>query len=155
MVPCPSPHLSPNPLHQVSQMETSFFQISPSISTVPFLHFIRGNWSYHSPYTLSFPPSLPRSKPFTVVVSQSKGKFFLQCLWTPSTGPLSSLSCLSSKPLCKSIFGSAVCTLVCGSIVGSLQSFFASPSFRRGWVAPPINQVALKMKNNAVCFTDY
>ena len=51
----------------------------------------------------------------------------------------------------KSIFGSAVCTLACGSIVRSLRSFFASPSFRRGWVAPPLHQVALKMKNNAVC----
>ena len=61
---------------------------------------------------------------------------------------------LVSEPLCKSSFGSAVYTLACGLIVGSLRSFFASSSFRRCWVAPLFNQVALKMKSNVVCCTD-
>ena len=56
------------------------------------------------------------------------------------------LDCLASEPLCKSIFGSAVCILACGSTVGSLRSFFASPSLGRGWVASPLNQAASKIQ---------
>ena len=44
-------------------------------------------------------------------------------------------------------FRAAVCTLECGSIVGSLRSSFAShPSLGMGWGAPPLNQVASKSK---------
>ena len=70
-VPCSSTQLSPNPLHPVSQMEMSLLHIFPPILTVPFQMFILGNWSSHCPYALSFPPSLPKSKPFTIVLSQS------------------------------------------------------------------------------------
>ena len=63
------PQLSPN-------RKTSLFHVSLSISTLLFLQFIQGNRSYHSPYALSFLPSLSRSKPFTIVVSQSRKIFF-------------------------------------------------------------------------------
>ena len=43
-------------------------------------------------------------------------------------------------------FDSAVSTLACGTTVGSLQSLVASSSLVRGWVAPPFNQAASKIK---------
>ena len=66
----PLPSCCKNSLNPVSQMETSHFHIPPLIPTVPFLQFLRGYWSSHAPFALSFPPSLPRSKPLTIVVSQ-------------------------------------------------------------------------------------
>ena len=56
------------------------------------------------------------------------------------------LDSLASEPLCKSIFGSAVCALACDLTLGSLQNFVASLSLRRGWLAPLLNQVASKIK---------
>ena len=49
-VPSPSPQLSSNPLHPVSQMETSLFLISPPISTMPFPQFILRNWIVITPH---------------------------------------------------------------------------------------------------------
>ena len=62
------------------------FSHFPTISTAPFPQFILENWSSHPLYALSFSPSLPRSKLFTIVVSQLWKTFFLQRLWTPFTG---------------------------------------------------------------------
>ena len=66
----PLPSYCQNFLHPESQMETSYFHIPPPISTLPMLQFLRWNWSSHAPNALSFPPSLPRSKPLAIVVSQ-------------------------------------------------------------------------------------
>ena len=39
--------------------------------------------------------------------------------------------------------------LACGSTVGFQRNHSASPFFRKNWVAPPISQIVLKIKNNA------
>ena len=75
---------------------------------------------------------------------QSEGEFWLQCLWTPSTGPQSSpprLSCFWTPSqiylwLLSFYSRSMVQTLGCGPTVGSPRSFSAPPSLGRGRVVP-------------------
>ena len=59
----PLPSYRQNPSHPESQMETSHFHSPPHISTVPFQHFLRRNWSSHVRYAFSPPPSLPANTP--------------------------------------------------------------------------------------------
>ena len=127
-------------------METSHFHIPPPISTVLFLQFLRWNWFSHASYTLSFPPWLLRSKPITIVEDSRKENSFCSACWHLQDFTHLFLDCLTTEPLCKSIFGSAVCTLARDSTVGSVQSSVASSSFGRGWVAPPLNQAASDTK---------
>ena len=143
----PLPSYCQNLLHPVSQMETSHFHISPPISTVPFLQFFRWNWSSHAPYALSFPPSLRRSKPLTIVVSQLKENFscsacehllhdlnhlFLDCLdlW---------LCCLHTN------------VWLYRWVSAKFRCFFIP---RKGSGGTTTQSSRFKNNNNAVCFTD-
>ena len=71
MVSCSSPQLLPKLVTPSVTNREIAFQHSPPISTIPFLQCLRSNWPSHAPFALSFPPSPPRLKPLTIVVSQS------------------------------------------------------------------------------------
>ena len=124
-------------------MEMSHFHIPPTISTVPFLQFLRWNWSSYAPYALSFPLSAFASM---VKASYNCSNSCSACGHLLQDLNHFFLYCLASESLRKSIFGFAVCTLACGSAVESLRSTVASPSLGRGWLAPPLNQAASKIE---------
>ena len=58
-----------------------------------------------------------------------------------------SLLTLNSKPICKSIFSSAVCTLACASTVGSMQSSIP----RKGLGSTTTHQAVSKIKKKKQC----
>ena len=64
MIPCPSPQLLPNLLHPVSQIETSHFHNPLPFQLCCSYSFSEemGPLTSHTPYALSFPPSLQWSK---------------------------------------------------------------------------------------------
>ena len=150
MIPCSSPQLLQNPLHPVSQMETSHLHNPPCHLNCPI------------PTVSPLELVLSRLISFELSVFASKVKAFYNCRKsfvrkTLPTTPVNTfytlqdlnyrfLDYLGSEPLSKSIFGSAVCTLARGSTVRSLRSSVASSSLGRGWVAPPLNQAAAKIK---------
>ena len=133
MVPYSSPELLPKlvtPSVINNDVTFSHFSSYPNC-LIPTISLSK--WFSPTPYALSFPPSLPSSKPLTIVASQSYGNFS-----SSAGGHLLHnlnhlfLHYLASEPLCKSIFGSAACTLECVSTVGSLRSSDVSSSLRRG-----------------------
>ena len=135
----PLPSYCQNSLHPVSQMETSHFHIPLPISTALFIQFLRWNWSFHAPWPICIELSA-----FAYRVKASYNCRKENCSYSAGGHLLQDLNhlfldCLAYEPLCKSIFGSEVCTQVCGSTVGSLGSSVASSSSEGvGWHHPLI-----------------
>ena len=117
----PLPSYCQNSLHPMSQMGDVTFphplsQLNCPIPTVSSLKLVLSR-----PICLSFPPSLPTSKPLTIVVSSHKeNPSCSACEHLLHDQNHLFLDCFAFELLCKSIFGFAVCTLTSGSTVGSL-----------------------------------
>ena len=142
----PLPCYFQNSLHSVSQMETSHFNIPPPTSTVPFLQFLRWNWSSHAPYALisavAFKVKASYNRRKSVVRKTLPAALAKTCYKTLIIFFLTVLllSLYANLSLALQSARWSVAQLL------SLRSSVASPSLVRSWVAPPFNQAASKIK---------